>query len=65
MACANFLRCKQACRNFVAQVLKLIEDLLGPEAEVPGDVFEKHDAGFNFANDSIYPITTDLSMCRL
>jgi len=33
--------------------LKVSDDLVESEAEVVGHVFEKHDAGFNVANDAM------------
>jgi hypothetical protein len=50
---SNFLRCKEARRNFVTQALKVGDDLLGPEAEVSTDVLGKYDAWFNFANNAM------------
>jgi hypothetical protein len=53
LGCANFLRCKQARRNFVAQAFKLLGDLIESEGEVTGHVFEKHDSRFSFADDAM------------
>lgn len=50
----DFRRCKEARRNAVAQLLKITDDLLESEAKVSGDIFGKHDARFDFANDSMH-----------
>ena len=53
MASTNFFRCKQTRRNLVIQGFKVGGNLIEPEAEVAGHVFEKYECWFNFANDSM------------
>jgi hypothetical protein len=53
VACADFLRSKEPCRNFVVQAFKVCGNLVESEAEVAGHVFEKYECRFNLANDSM------------
>lgn len=53
LASTNFFRTKQPRRNFVAQAFKVGGNLIEPEAEVAGHVFEKYECRFDFAKDSV------------
>ena len=49
---ADFCRAEQTRRRRVAQVPKLSQHGLEPEADVPGDVFEEDPFGLAFGNDA-------------
>ena len=49
---ANFCRREKSSRNSVAQSLKLVPNNVEPERQVPSDVLEETQCGFNLRNDS-------------
>jgi hypothetical protein len=48
---ADFLRAKDSFLNLIAKSAKLSTHLLVSDAEMVFDVFEEHDAGFDFADN--------------
>jgi hypothetical protein len=58
--CADFLRCKEACRNEVAHAEKLFSDVTEAESQMVADVFEKAELRSDFPNNpsDIWPEVT-------
>jgi hypothetical protein len=52
MRCADFLRCKQSCRNAITQALYLAGDFAKAEAKMAADVFEEDFARLHFFDNS-------------
>jgi hypothetical protein len=55
VARADFRRAVQSRRSPVTQAAKLPEDFPEPEAEVPGDILQEHDAGLDLADRAAHP----------
>jgi hypothetical protein len=49
---AHFLRAKQSCPSFVAQLSKVVADLPEPVAEVGPDILDKHHGRLGFSDDA-------------
>ena len=50
VARADFLRCKHACRNVVAQRVKLLDDVAKSQLQMVGDVLEEAPCGSDVCN---------------
>jgi len=51
VACADFRRCKQCCRSFVAHAVQVAGDFIKSEVKMAGDVFEENKSRFTFPDD--------------
>jgi hypothetical protein len=51
MGCADFRRCKQCCRNFIAHAAQVFGDFIKSEVKMAGDVFEENKSRFALSDD--------------
>jgi len=51
VACADFRRCKQCCRSFVAHAVQVAGDFIEAESQMAGDVFKENKSRFALSDD--------------
>jgi hypothetical protein len=51
MACADFRRCKQCCRSFVAHAVQVAGDFIEAESQMAGDVLKENKSRFTLSDD--------------
>jgi hypothetical protein len=52
MACANFCRAEKSWRNAITCIFEIPDNSSGDGGNNSGDVLDKHQPGFNLANES-------------